>query len=112
LRPRTATSSIDRFCHETFCYGFAQDPLEHDEVKVWTAIRPVFPSVSGPWLGTYSTEENENDLVAIVGRDAARWEYPDSSIHPFHLAPGVNAEIHFVDEPEDHAYFRIPIEKP
>jgi len=31
--------------------------------------------------------------VAIVGREAAHWEYPDSSIHTFHLAPGVNAEI-------------------
>jgi hypothetical protein len=94
---------------ETFCYGFAQDPLGHDEVKVWTAIRPVFPSVSGPWLGTYSTDPQKNDLVAIVGRDAAHWEYPDSSIHPFHLAPGVNAEIHFVDKPGEHAYFRIPV---
>jgi len=94
---------------ETFCYGFAKDPLKHDEVNVWTAIRPVFPSVSGPWLGTYSTDPRKNDLVAIVGRDAARWEYPDSSIHPFHLAPGVNAEVHFVDEPGEHAYFRIPV---
>ncbi|HUT59081.1 MAG TPA: hypothetical protein VNA25_14625 [Phycisphaerae bacterium] len=94
---------------ETFCYGFAQDPLKHDEVKVWTAVRPVFPSVDAPWLGTYSTDEKKNDLIAIVGRDAAHWEYPDSSINPHHLTPGVNAEIHFVDEPGEHAYYRIPV---
>lgn len=94
---------------ETFSYGFAQDPLKHDEVKVWTAIRPVFPSVDGPWLGTYSTDEKKNDLIAMIGRDAAHWEYPDSSINPRHLSPGVNAEIHFVDEPGTHAYYRIPV---
>ncbi len=94
---------------ETFCYAFAQDPMKHDEVKVWTAIRPVFPSVDAAWLGTYSTDEKKNDLVAIVGRDAAHWEYPDSSINPRHLTPGVNAEIHFVDEPSEHAYYRIPM---
>jgi hypothetical protein len=94
---------------ETFCYGFAQDPLKHDEVKVWTAVRPVFPSVDAPWLGTYSTDEKKNDLIAIVGRDAAHWEYPDSSINPHHLTPGVNAEMHFVDEPGEHAYYRIPV---
>jgi len=94
---------------ETFCYGFAQDPMKHDEVKVWTAVRPVFPSVDAAWLGTYSTDERKNDLVAIVGRDAAHWEYPDSSINPRHLTPGVNAEIHFVDEPGEHAYYRIPV---
>jgi len=94
---------------ETFCYGFAQDPLKHDEVKVWTAVRPVFPSVDAPWLGTYSTDERKNDLIAIVGRDAAHWEYPDSSINPHHLTPGVNAEMHFVDEPGEHAYYRIPV---
>jgi chromosome segregation protein len=27
-------------------------------------------------------DEQKNDLVAIVGRDAAHWEYPDSSINP------------------------------
>ena len=94
---------------ETFSYGFAQDPLKHDEVKVWTAVRPVFPSVDAPWLGTYSTDDKKNDLVAIVGRDAAHWEYPDSSINPHHLTPGVNAEMHFVDEPSEHAYYRIPV---
>ena len=94
---------------ETFCYAFAQDPLKHDAVNVWTAIRPVFPSVDAPWLGAYSTDEKKNDLVAIVGRDAAHWEYPDSSINPRHLSPGVNAEIHFVDEPGEHAYYRIPV---
>ncbi len=94
---------------ETFCYAFARDPLKHDAVKVWTAIRPVFPSVDAPWLGTYSTDEKKNDLIAIVGRDAAHWEYPDSSINPHHLTPGVNAEVHFVDEPGEHAYYRIPV---
>jgi len=94
---------------ETFCYGFAQDPMKHDEVKVWTAVRPVFPSVDAAWLGTYSTDEKKNDLIAIVGRDAAHWEYPDSSINPRHLTPGVNAEIHFVDEPGEGAYYRIPV---
>ena len=94
---------------ETFCYGFAQDPMKHDEVKVWTAIRPVFPSVDAAWLGTYSTDEQKNDLIAIVGRDAAHWEYPDSSINPRHLTPGVNAEIHFVDEPGEGAYYRVPV---
>jgi hypothetical protein len=93
----------------TFCYSFAQDPLKHDEVKVWTAIRPVFPSVDAAWLGTYSTDEKKNDLIAIVGRDAAHWEYPDSSINPRHLTPGANAEIHFVDEPGEHAYYSIPV---
>ncbi|MGB2821257.1 MAG: hypothetical protein WBF17_09775, partial [Phycisphaerae bacterium] len=97
------------YAPETFSYGFAQDPLEHDAVKVWTAVRPVFPSVDAPWLGTYSTDEKTNDLIAIVGRDAAHWEYPDSSINPHHLTPGVNAEMHFVDEPGEHAYFRIPV---
>ena len=53
--------------------------------------------------------KQKNDLFAIVGRDAAHWEYPDSSIHPRHLTPGVNAEIHFVDEPGEHAYYRIPV---
>ncbi len=94
---------------ETFSYGFAQDPLKHDAMKVWTAVRPVFPSVDAPWLGTYSTDEKTNDLIAIVGRDAAHWEYPDSSINPHHLTPGVNAEMHFVDEPGEHAYYRIPM---
>ncbi len=94
---------------ETFNFAFAKDLMKHDEVKVWTAIRPVFPSVDAPWLGTYSTDEKKNDLIAIVGRDAAHWEYPDSSINPRHLTPGVNAEIHFVDEPGKHAYFRIPV---
>ena len=94
---------------ETFCYGFARDPLKHDAVKVWTAVRPVFPSVDAPWLGTYSTDQKKNDLIAIVGRDAAHWEYPDSSINPHHLTPGVNAEMHFVDEPGEHAYYRIPM---
>jgi hypothetical protein len=93
----------------TFCYSFAQDPLKHDAVKVWTAIRPVFPSVDAPWLGAFSTDETKNDLIAIVGRDAAHWEYPDSSINPHHLTPGVNAEIHFVDEPGEHAYYRLPV---
>jgi len=94
---------------ETFCYGFAQDPLKHDAVKVWTVIRPVFPSVDAPWLGVFSSDPQKNDLIAIVGRDAAHWEYPDSSINPRHLSPGVNAEIHFVDEPGEHGYFRIPV---
>lgn len=65
---------------ETFSYGFAQDPMKHDAVKVWTAIRPVFPSVDIPWLGTYSTDEKKNDLIAIVGRDAAHWECPESTL--------------------------------
>jgi hypothetical protein len=94
---------------ETFSYDFAQDRLKHDQMKVWTAIRPVFPSVDAPWLGTYSTNDKKNDLIAIVGRRAAHWEYPDSSINPHHLTPGVNAEIHFVDEPGEHAYYRIPV---
>ena len=94
---------------ETYSSSFAQDPLKHDAVKVWTAIRPVFPFLDGPWLGAYSTDEKKNDLVAIVGRDAAHWEYPDSSIDPQHLTPGVHAEIHFVDEPGEHAYYRIPV---
>ena len=83
---------------ETFSYGFARDPLKHDAVKVWTAIRPVFPW-TGPWLGTYSTDEKKKDLIAIVGRDAAHWEYPDSSIHSVHLTPGLHAEIHSGIEP-------------
>jgi len=94
---------------ETFCYDFAKDPMKHDAVKVWTAIRPVFLSVDAPWLGTYSTDEKKNDLIAIVGRDAAHWEYPDSSINPHHLTPDVNAEIHFVNEPGEHAYYRLPV---
>ena len=93
---------------ETFRYGFAHDPLKHDEVKVWTAVRPVLPSVDGAWLGTYSTDEQKNDLFAIVGMDATHWQYPHSSIHPRRLTPGVNAEIHFVDQPGEHAYYRIP----
>ena len=44
-----------------------------------------------------------------MGRDAAHWEYPDSSINPHHLTPGVNAEVHFVDEPGEHAYYRLPV---
>ncbi|MHB9134718.1 MAG: hypothetical protein ACYDBB_26905 [Armatimonadota bacterium] len=86
---------------------FIDHPLLPDQFRCHTAIRAALPMMDAGWFSTYSSKGN--DLLGIVGIDAAHWQYPDNAAHPTAGTPGRNSEIMFLNEPGKGAYFRLPL---
>ncbi len=95
------------YAHNTWSRKFYNFPL--DRFRCATALRAALPFLDGGWFATYSSKGQ--DLFAMVGVDASHWQYPDNTAHPTARTPGCHAEIMFLNEPGNSAYFRMPLSR-
>ena len=82
-------------------------PIIEDQMRVQTAIRPVYPFMDAGWFSLYNS--GSQDLLGLVGVDASHWQYPDNAAHETAGAPGRNTDLMFLHEPGKGTYFRLPL---
>ncbi|MHB9134383.1 MAG: hypothetical protein ACYDBB_25200 [Armatimonadota bacterium] len=84
-------------------------PLLPEQMRVQTAVRPVYPTMDAGWFSVYNSKAK--DLIGLVGVDARLWQYPDNAAHETAGSPGRNTDIMFLNEPGKGAYFRLPLSR-